>query len=942
MKSIFFLVPRLINLGFALVLLLQSCVSFRPPLTSISPLVEKGQLENGLAYYVMPHRFPKNRCSLRLNIKVGSFHEHKNESGIAHLIEHLAFENRVMGPDKELAVWFQEQGMSVGPDANAFTTIDHTVYHMDLTNCQEQSIKDGLTILHSFLSDIQFNDETILKQKLIIDEEERHYKNTLSKLNEKISHKLFEGTLFDTNFILGEKEIRNNISKDMLKAFYQKWYRSSHAQIVLVGDIDPFLAKNHIHAIFSDLPKTEPLAPIERGIPSFKEPAFITYAPEIKSVETVLLLQPKAFVLQSFNRESFEKKLAFELALIMLEESIVKKSAKQNPDELGPAQFYGIFGDYHKPELSLTTSTTLENQATAFKRAFGPIKRALDHGFEDTAFKRAVNKKIDNLEQNITEEITYSSPYWTQKILDYVNQRGSLLDAKTTASLTKDILKTLSPESCKNALRAAFNDSNIYLFAFGNIEENQDNLAKITQLLKDILTDESKILSNKDEKKIEFLYHVTNASVVVKKRDYFKDIDTHLIEFANNFRLVVKNSSLQKDTILVELDNDHGLYTMSAKDIATLDLAGSTLLSGGLKKHSWKEIIQLTNDKVIRLWPRSSLESLGLYGVTRAEDFRFSLELMRAFLTEPDFNISALNQAKNQAQLSYEEAQHLISWPLQLSFPSLLTKNDPRAIRASLPLIQKVERDDLLSWHKKWVQGDTLTMTIVGDINVESAINEVGAVFGSLPTLTAMSAPSKPHPITFAKGIHRTFHVDTKDKASRIIIRYPLDINKENKYLLLLTQNLIQEALRLTLREEERAIYSPQVSFNFNAQGAMQNALDILLSGDPSKMKFIKNRALDIVTRLAQKGATTSQLELAKTTLSDNLTRQDENVSFWLEFLSSNRHQLSELAHPDTRPALLEKINIKDINAYLKKYFLPSNTSTAIINGTPKKLQDKK
>ncbi|OPZ23256.1 MAG: Peptidase M16 inactive domain protein [bacterium ADurb.BinA186] len=312
-------------------------------------------------------------------------------------------------------------------------------------------------------------------------------------------------------------------------------------------------------------------------------------------------------------------------------------------------------------------------------------------------------------------------------------------------------------------------------------------------------------------------------------------------------------------------------------------------------------------------------------------------------MTEPDFNVNALNQAHNQAQVNYDEAQHLIGWPLQVNFPALLTKNDPRAIRASLSLIKKINREDLLAWYKSWVQGDTLTMTVTGDIDVDVVIREVGAVFGSLPTLISKEETSpKPRPITFAKGIHRTFHVDTKDKASRIIIRYPLDIKKENKYLLPLTQNLIQEALRLTLREEERAIYAPQVSFSTNAQGLMQNTLDILLSGDRSKATFIKNRALNVVTALAQKGVTAAQFELAKTTLGDMLKRQDENLGFWLDYLSSNNRHLSELSHPDARPALLEKITIKDMNAYLKKYFLPSNTSTAIIHGTPKKLQDKK
>ncbi|MCA9507841.1 MAG: insulinase family protein [Myxococcales bacterium] len=918
-------------------LVLSNCVSFRSSISSsITPLVEQDKLKNGLSLYLMRHTSPKNRCFLRLNVKVGSFHESKDENGIAHLIEHLAFENRLPDSKKELALWFQEQGMSFGSDINAYTTVDHTVFHMNLNNCEEQSIRDGLKIFHSFLNKINFDDDLIKKQKLIIDEEERHYKNSISKLNETIAQKLFAGTLFENNFVLGEKNIRNAITKEMLINFHQKFYQPSNAQIIIVGDINKAHLKNEVTTLFGKLENTQPISALDRGTPSYKEPVFIAPSSEIKSVETVFILQPKKFNLAEFNYESLQKKLSFELAISMLSESINKKSAKQADDELRPAEFYGFFDNYQQPELSLRVSSTLEDQTSAFSRAFAPLKRALDHGFSQEQFNRALNIELDNLEQSIVQESNLQSSNWAQRILNYINQRGPLSDAKTLATVSKNILKKISISDCQKALWNAFNKSNHYLFSFGDIENNEENIDKLQRILSDSLSQKSKSLKENKHSQIKFLYAVTNATAKIKKQEYFKNIDSHLVQFANGTRLIVKNLPFKKDTILLQINNDRGLASMNQMERAHMELEGSVLLNGGLKKHTWKDIGKLMQDKQLKLWFNSSLEHLSLSSVVRPKDFLFDLELTRAYITDADFNINALKQGKKQLQQNYEESKLSLGWPLQVDFPSLLSKHDPRAYRAPLSLISNISREDLLEWHRNWIKERPLSITIVGDIDVDKAIKEVGMVFGSLPKPHAKIF-EKPQPITYEKNIHRSYNTKAYDEASRIIIRYPLDINTENQYLLPLAKNLIQEILWFKLREEQRAIYSPQVYAATDAYGLMQNILDVFLIAQKDKVQEIKKSAIDIIHKLAANGVLPEQLNSAKAALINYLKGNNEDLTYWLDYLTSNQNQLAKLKPPQDDVKHVEKIDLKEMNNYLKIYFLSSNNSTAIINSTTKK-----
>lgn len=937
MKSVFFLLQNLMLLGLAFGLLMVSCVTFQTK-APLSAQISQGRLENGLAYYLMPHHFPKNRCYLRLNVKVGSFHENSNELGIAHLIEHLAFENRVMGTDKELAVWFQEQGMSFGPDANAYTAMDHTLYHMDLPNCEEQSIRDGLKIMHSFLTDIKFDEALVNKQKQIIDREEQDYENSIGKLNKDITHKLFSGTLFDTRPVLGEKKIRDSIGKEKLESFYKNWYRADNSQIILVGDIDPDQIKELISLTFkglnSDGPKPKPP---HAGQPTYDDPVIMAYSPEIKSVETIFLLRPRVLDLNAPELSSLREQLAFDLAIAMLKESITNKSAKQYPDELSPSQIYGFFGLSQLPELSLRVSTAKENQTQAFKRAFAPLKRALDHGFEQDQFERAKTIKLDDIEHAVIEETSTTGSSWAQSIVNHVNGRSIALDAKSIALLSKNTLKNITSKECSHALREAFKNSNKYILTIGELEENQANKENLALLLKEVLSAPSKPLSNKSKANLEFLYPVKNSSVVISAREYFKDIDTHVVTFHNKLRLVLKSTPLQKDVILLQIDSPEGRAVMSAQDLATTELAGATFLTGGLQKHSWQDIVALTQDKTIRLWPRSSLDSLGLNAITRPADLRFSLELIRAFLTEPDFNESALAQAKGQLMVNRQESEHLMSWPLESKFASLLSQNDPRATLAPLSLLEKISREDLLTWFQKWVNNVPLSITAVGDFEVEDLISEIGFVFGSMPTRTLSKTPSI-KPLTFLPGIHRTYEVDTKTEASKILIRYPLNVDKKasEDFLLPLCENIILEALRLKLREQKQSIYSPQVFHSSTKNGLMQNTLDILLSADKEKAKRVKEDAQKVVNRLVSRGVTKFQLDLAKKTFLDNAVKQMENLGFWFEIITQNNQNLDKITRPDAIPSLIEKINPKDINSYLKKYFSQKNSSTAIVHNTTK------
>lgn len=934
MKSTFFF---LVSLTF---LFLNACVSI-PKKAPINANIQIAELKNGFSYYLLPHQFPKNRCFVRLNVKVGSFNEQDNELGIAHLIEHLAFESRVMGKDKDLAIWFQEQGMRFGPDANAFTSTNYTVYHMDLPHCEGQTLNDAFTILSSFMDSIKFEDEYISKQKSIVDREEESYINGLSKLSKTITHKLFMGTLYDTRPVLGTKTIRDAISKEQLANFYQKWYRPDNAQIVVVGAFNQDLTKELITRHFGHLStKNRPaMTPLSLGTPSAKEPIFITNSSELKAVETVFILQPKQLLPKSPSTADMRRRLAYELAIMMLNTSLTNKAAKQRADEIEPTSMVGFLGASQEPELTLKIYTTKEHLTPVLKRAFSPIKRALDLGFSQEQFDEAMRKKLDAIEQTILREESATSTSWAQAIVDHINQRGLAFDAKSSAPMVKEFLTKITPNECRDELRKAFKHSNTYLLSYGQIEENEENKAMLEELLKEILSSKGEAKKDKSTEELRFRYAVENSTAAILDKKHFSPIDADAFRLPNNVHVLLKSTTLQKDSILIRITTPAGLIHMSDKELAAAELAGTTLLYGGLKKQSWQEIVKLGRDKMLRIWPGGSLASLNLSASTRATDMRFTLEILRAFLTEPDFNDLALSQSKKQFAINHEENQHRISWPFQSAFPALLSDNDPRATDIPLAAIQELSREDLLAWHEKWVAHQPLFITIVGDFDKELMAKEIAHVFGSLEPRPAL-ALSPPKPIHYKKGIHHVYEVDSEPQPSKALIRYSLETAKRESphFVLALSQQIIAEALRVKLREKNQSIYSPQVFLVQDNNGYTPNAVDILLSNEKTTIENLRDRTIKHIAKLASKGITAKQLELAKKTSTEAIKKQEENIGFWFDYLSNHQHRADKLMHPNALARLIEKVSIKDINAYLKKYFTLNNASWAITHSKEKPL----
>jgi zinc protease len=212
-----------------------------PPLTEkipTDPLVTTGVLENGLSYYIRHNTHPEKRAELRLAVNAGSMQEEDDQRGLAHFIEHMAFNGTAHFAEQEIIDFMESIGMRFGPSVNAYTGFDETVYMLQIPTDSEKTIRTAFQILEDWAHNISFEAEEIEKERGVIIEEWRLGQGAESRLQEKQFPVLFKGSRYALRLPIGGKDIIESFPHERLKDFYRDWYRPDLMAVVAVGDFD--------------------------------------------------------------------------------------------------------------------------------------------------------------------------------------------------------------------------------------------------------------------------------------------------------------------------------------------------------------------------------------------------------------------------------------------------------------------------------------------------------------------------------------------------------------------------------------------------------------------------------------------------------------------------------------------------------------------------------
>src|SRR5499433_2942493 len=263
-------------------------VQVAPALTDPIPVerdVTINELPNGLRYYVRANKKPEKRAELRLVVKAGSVLEDDDQQGLAHFVEHMAFNGTEHFPKNEIVKFIESLGMRFGADLNAYTSFDETVYTLQVPTDKPEVMDKALLVLEDWAHNMSFDPAEIEKERGVVMEEWRLRRGVDARVRDKLLPVVLKGSRYADRIPIGKTEIIQNFKPETLKKFYKDWYRPDLMAVVAVGDFDKTAVENLVKAHFGSIPSP----PFPRPRPEFEVPDhdgtvyFITTDKEVTS-----------------------------------------------------------------------------------------------------------------------------------------------------------------------------------------------------------------------------------------------------------------------------------------------------------------------------------------------------------------------------------------------------------------------------------------------------------------------------------------------------------------------------------------------------------------------------------------------------------------------------------------------------------------------------------
>ncbi len=931
--------PARLRLAFA-ALLLAPLLAFAadfPHQTSdlpVDPGVHWGKLDNGLRYALLHNPEPRGRISARLAIRVGSLYENDNERGLAHFLEHMAFNGSRHFPRADVVEFFQRLGMDFGGDTNASTGFDRTIYQLELPDTKPETLRESLTFFADVAGGLLLESKEIDKERGIILSEKRARDSVGLRTFLAELEFLVPDTRFPQRLPIGTEKVISTAGRERFVGFYDAWYRPERMVLVLAGDFDPAAAEPLVREIFG---------PLEARGPALPEPRLGTVAPseevtahlhtEKEAGNTNVALETVApYTFETDNAANRLKYLPRTLALQMLNRRL-SILAKQE----GAPFLSGLVGVTEQFDFFRNASIELncrpDQWAAALAVAEQELRRALDHGFQPEELAEAVAGMKNNLEQAVRTAATRRSSALADELTGDLLDRSVTTHPSAELALYSPALVAVTPEQCTAALRATWSETaGRKIFVAGNLE-----LPKAAQNITAAYNNSRRTIVTPPPRKEQaaFAYTDFGKPGKVDETKVVEDLDATLIEFKNGVRLNLKPTDFEAGRIRVSVRIGGGTLTQPPGQRGLGLLANVAFTTGGLGQHSVDDLQRLLAGKTVGLAFGAQTDAFTFGGATNRDDLLLQLQLICAYLTDPGYRPESLRQVHKMADQTYLRLAHVPEGPIQLEVAPLLASGDPRFGLPPKEVLLARSLDELKAWLTPQFAKGAIEVAIVGDFDPEATLTAVAQTFGALPKRQKKPAYEAERKVAkLAEPVAREYTIESEIPKALVRLYWPASDARDVKFsrrMRLLT-DVFADRLRVKIREELGGTYSPNAGGDLSETYPGYGYIVAEATVAPDDTRRIADAIKAVAAGLQANGVTEEELVRAKQPVLTALRESSRTNPYWLNTVLASAQEIPQrLEWSRTRYSDNESVTTAELTALAREYLDPAKASEFIV-----------
>lgn len=840
--------------------------------------ITKGVLPNGMTYYIKSTDVVKDAASFYIIQNVGSILENDDQKGLAHFLEHMAFNGTENFPGKGIINTLQKHGAVFGKDINAYTGFDETVYNLTNIPLKDGLVDTCLLILKDWSNYLSLTNEEIDAERGVIKEEWRTRQNGYMRLLEKSMPVQYNNSKYAERMPIGSMEVVENFDYKALRDFYHDWYRTDLQAIAIIGDVDVEEIENKIIEKFSVIPAVKnPKTRYEVEIPENNELMYsIGIDPEVSTASIQFGIRHK----RSNSKETVAdlyQSLRETMAIRILSDRLSEEAQKPDASFLRASLSYGglsrtsnLFRLYISPKQN--------QQAKAFTDALTFIESANKFGYLESEVERTKVKILSSYQNAIAKRDDRSHARIERDIQNDFLINSSLTDIEKEFEIVKELLKDITPEEIHSTLTRLYSKKNRFINVTG--VEGADNLTreKAQNIIKELENDKNieryseEIVGESliDDNEIE----AGSITEILEN----KDLNSTTYILSNGVKVHYKFSNKQKDQVALQATSYGGVSLLANEDIPSASMVTNLVQMSGLGDYSATELKKVLAGKVASVRPGIGGINESFSGGSNSRDVETMLQMLYLYFESPRFDEQAYEVLKSKIENYLVKKNNDVSAKMKDSLTvSLYGENNPRKPLLDRNYVNAISFEKIKSiYAERFGDVSDFEFYIVGDVKAEHLKPLLEKYIASLPTNNTSEHYKNNDPEWIANNIDQEIFLPMEDPKASVHISHKANLpyNLENKLHAQVLGNILQLRVTETVRESEGGAYSPRANSYLVREPESEVIVSFAFDCNPD----LANKLVEIVTGELEKIANGTILENDLNKTKTNLLKEKEQA----------------------------------------------------------------
>ncbi|MQA91642.1 MAG: insulinase family protein [Gemmatimonas sp.] len=817
--------------------------------------VRYGTFENGLSYFIRANDEPSNRAELRLVVNAGSILEDGDQRGLAHVVEHMAFNGTHSFERHEIVSYLESIGMRFGPDINAYTSFDETVYMLTLPTDSTGVLETGVRILEEWAFGITFDSVQVEQERQVVVEEWRLGQGAGSRLQRQQFPTLAGRSRYSERLPIGTIESLESFNHEALTRFYRDWYRPDLMAVVAVGDFDPDEMEWMIRERFASGPvPDDPRTRRSYDVPGHRETLIsVATDPELtsSSISVYVKRRPRAWR----DERAFRSWIVQSLASSMLVNRMSEMMQTVDSPFLDVSSFQGRFVR-SLSTFALTVRTPENGVEDGLQALLRETERAARHGFTATELEREKREMLRAMEQRYAEREKTTSGSFAADYVSHYLYGGRVLDTETEYALYLRLIPEIERKETNAAARDWTRTANRVILVSSPEREGvavprNEVLTAIVQLAPRL-----SLRAYQDSISDALLVQQEPSEGQIVAEEEIPDIGVHRWELDNGATVYLKPTDFRDDEVLFAARSPGGTSLFSDEDYIPALTAAAVVQAGGLGALSGTDLRKRLAGRVAGVGADIGTLYEGLSGAASPQDLEILFQLAHLKFTAPRPDTAAFLAYRTQARAAMQNRSASPDIAFQDTIRVTLAQNHPRVRPPSVEMFDRLDMQRSFEIYRdRFADASDFTFYLVGSFELDEVRPMVRRYLASLPNLgrveegrdLGIRPPTGVVEKTVVRGIEPRARTE-------IIFTGPIEFDRSTILAVQSLADVLRMRLREVLREDLGGTYNVTVRGSAARDPSPRYQVAIGFAADPQRLDNLVDAVFAEIERLKDEG----------------------------------------------------------------------------------------